>query len=135
MASGVSPLPDEDQRSTETVLRYDHPAATWLEALPLGNGQTAAMCFGGVGQDRIALNDENLWSGSPAGTAANSSPSGEVGPEVVERARAALAAGDVRTAESLVRSLQAGYSQAFLPLGDLLLEVRVDGRLPSPNDV
>jgi alpha-L-fucosidase 2 len=135
MSSGVSPLPDEDQRSTETVLRYDHPAAMWLEALPLGNGQTAAMCFGGVGQDRIALNDENLWSGSPAGTAANSSPSGEVGPEVVERVRAALAAGDVRTAESLVRSLQAGYSQAFLPLGDLLLEVRVDGRLPSQDDV
>jgi alpha-L-fucosidase 2 len=54
-----------DARVTE--LTYDAPAASWLEALPLGNGRIGAMWFGGTGQDRIALNDETCWSGSPAG--------------------------------------------------------------------
>ena len=43
---------------------YDKPAGTWLEALPLGNGRLGAMVFGGVGHERIALNEESVWSGS-----------------------------------------------------------------------
>src|SRR5438128_12626130 len=47
-------------RSDGRRLLYDRPAATWLEALPLGNGRIGAMCFGGTGSDRISLNDETL---------------------------------------------------------------------------
>ena len=36
-------------RSASQRLAYDRPAATWLEALPLGNGQIGAMCFGDNG--------------------------------------------------------------------------------------
>ncbi len=50
----------------DTMLWYDRPAGTWLEALPLGNGRLGAMVFGGVGRERIALNEESLWSGSRA---------------------------------------------------------------------
>ncbi|GAB3839079.1 glycosyl hydrolase family 95 catalytic domain-containing protein [Kribbella italica] len=120
---------------SETVLRYDSPAGNWLEAMPLGNGRIATMCFGGVGTDRLALNDETCWSGSPESSRALGTAAGEIGAGVVERIRAAVAEGDVRTAETLARSLQAGHSQAFLPLGDLLLDVRVNGRLPLPAEV
>ncbi|GAA1657859.1 glycoside hydrolase family 95 protein [Kribbella alba] len=115
----------------ETQLRYDRPATVWLEALPLGNGRIGAMAFGGIGPDRVGLNDETLWSGSPATTRGLSTPLGEVGAEAVDEVRAAIAAGDVRRAQALARGFQAGHSQAYLPLGDLLLEVKVDGRVPA----
>lgn len=41
------------------------PAKKWTAALPLGNGKIAAMVFGGVQSERIALNDSTLWSGYP----------------------------------------------------------------------
>jgi alpha-L-fucosidase 2 len=45
---------------------YDAPAQSWeSEALPLGNGFIGAMVFGGVGMDRILVNEHSLWSGGP----------------------------------------------------------------------
>ena len=46
-------------------LWYDAPAGRWLEALPLGNGQMAAMVFGGIADESIQLNESTFWSGSP----------------------------------------------------------------------
>ena len=37
----------------------------WLKALPLGNGSLGAMVFGDVPMERIQLNEETMWSGSP----------------------------------------------------------------------
>ncbi len=37
----------------------------WLNALPLGNGSLGAMVFGDVHSERIQLNEESMWSGSP----------------------------------------------------------------------
>ena len=39
--------------------------AHWLSALPLGNGSLGALVFGDVHQERIQLNEETMWSGSP----------------------------------------------------------------------
>lgn len=39
--------------------------AEWLKALPLGNGSFGAMVFGDVPMERIQLNEETMWSGSP----------------------------------------------------------------------
>ncbi len=36
-----------------------------LNALPLGNGALGAMVFGDVNRERIQLNEESMWSGSP----------------------------------------------------------------------
>src|SRR4051794_13892751 len=47
------------------TLWYRRPAGGWLEALPLGNGRLGAMVYGGVPTERIALNDDTLWSGGP----------------------------------------------------------------------
>lgn len=44
--------------------RKDDPE--WLKALPLGNGSLGLMVFGDVNKERIQLNEESMWSGSPA---------------------------------------------------------------------
>lgn len=46
-------------------LWYRQPAARWEEALPLGNGHLGAMLFGGVSDERLSLNADTLWGGSP----------------------------------------------------------------------
>lgn len=37
----------------------------WLRSLPLGNGSLGVMVFGDVNRERIQLNEESMWSGSP----------------------------------------------------------------------
>ena len=49
----------------ELKLRYSAPAATWWEALPLGNSHIGAMIYGGVASEQIDLNEETFWAGSP----------------------------------------------------------------------
>lgn len=39
--------------------------AEWLKGLPLGNGSLGAVVFGDVAMERIQLNEETMWSGSP----------------------------------------------------------------------
>ncbi len=46
-------------------LWYDKPAAIWNEALPLGNGRLGAMVFGNPTIERLQLNEETIWGGSP----------------------------------------------------------------------
>lgn len=48
----------------------DHPNGWkddmhWLSSLPLGNGSLGVMVFGDVNRERIQLNEESMWSGSP----------------------------------------------------------------------
>jgi alpha-L-fucosidase 2 len=47
------------------MLWYQQPAAQWVEALPVGNGRLGAMIFGGVGKERLQLNEDTLWAGGP----------------------------------------------------------------------
>jgi len=122
-------------RSAAQRLRYDRPAETWLEALPLGNGRIGAMCFGGLGTDRIGLNDETLWSGGPETARLLSAPLGATGAEAVQEVRDALTAGELRRAHELAGGFHSGYCQAYLPLGDLLMEVRVGGTTPAVGEV
>lgn len=49
----------------ELVLRYDTPAARWVEALPLGNGRLGAMVYGDPAHEEFQLNEETVWGGSP----------------------------------------------------------------------
>ncbi len=53
------------QTSQNMVLWYRQPATQWLQGMPLGNGMIGAMVFGGVPQERIALNESSFWSGRP----------------------------------------------------------------------
>ncbi|MDR2773250.1 MAG: glycoside hydrolase family 95 protein [Tannerella sp.] len=48
------------------VLWNKQLATNWMtSALPIGNGRTGAMIFGGVEREHIQFNDKSLWTGSP----------------------------------------------------------------------
>jgi alpha-L-fucosidase 2 len=53
------------QTTNELKLWYNKPAAIWNEALPLGNGRLGAMVFGDPAVERLQLNEETIWGGSP----------------------------------------------------------------------
>ncbi|MCM3697680.1 glycosyl hydrolase family 95 catalytic domain-containing protein [Microbacterium oleivorans] len=110
---------------TEHVLWYRRPAETWNEALPLGNGALGAMCFGGVADALLRLNDETVWSGSPASELAAPIVTAEQAREALAAAREAVADGREDEADVLVRRLQHRHAQSFLPFADLRL--RIDG--------
>src|SRR5579875_3308463 len=44
-------------------LFFHQPAATWQDALPVGNGRLGAMVFGNIEAERIQLNEESIWDG------------------------------------------------------------------------
>ncbi len=47
-----------------SVIWFDQPGTHFSRSLPLGNGRIGAMIFGGVGEERIVLNESSVWSGS-----------------------------------------------------------------------
>lgn len=111
-------------------LDYEKPAARWLEALPLGNGLTGAMCFSGVGVDRVQLNDSTFWSGGPSVRDRLSRPVGNVGPDALRDVRESLLSGQLREAENALREFQGGHSESFLPLADLQVDLSIAGKRP-----
>lgn len=58
-------LPQAPLISDNLELWYDKPAEKWTEALPIGNGRLGGMVFGGIVEDRIALNESSIWAGGP----------------------------------------------------------------------
>jgi alpha-L-fucosidase 2 len=107
---------EPDQR--DMLLWYRQPATNWLQALPLGNGMIGAMVFGGVPQERIALNESSFWSGRPHNYD---------NPEAFQyfpRIRDLVFAGKFQEAEKMVNDHFYGKpkaQEAYQPIGDLLL--------------
>ncbi|MHA6482878.1 glycoside hydrolase family 95 protein [Paenibacillus sp. strain BS8-2] len=98
-------------------LWYGEPAANWDEALPIGNGRLGAMVFGGVGMERLQLNEDTLWSGFPRDT------NNYEAIRYLQRARKLLVEGQYSEAEELIGNHMLGVnSQAYQPLGDLWIE-------------
>jgi len=100
-------------------LWYGKPAATWVEALPIGNGRLGAMVFGDPLRERLALNEDTLWSGGP--TDWNNPDAKTWLPKV----REAVFAGRYAEADALAKKMQGPYNQSYQPLGDLLLDFDV----------
>ncbi len=97
-------------------LWYDKPATQWVEALPLGNGRLGAMVFGGTATERIALNEDTLWSGPPGDW---DNPAAR---EALPEARRAALEGRYEEASEWCKKMQGPYSEAYMPLGDLFLD-------------
>ena len=55
----------EAQQQHDLKLWYDAPAKNWNEALPIGNGRLGAMVFGNPSVERLQINEETIWAGSP----------------------------------------------------------------------
>lgn len=96
-------------------LWYDAPAGRWLEALPLGNGQMAAMVFGGITDESIQLNESTFWSGSPHDNNSKTSL------EHLDEVRQLIYAGREEEAEALINKefIPGPHGQRFLTLGSL----------------
>ncbi|MDE6071688.1 MAG: glycoside hydrolase family 95 protein [Muribaculaceae bacterium] len=105
----------------ETSLWYNQPASKWMEALPLGNGRIGAMVYGGIGEERIALNEISMWSGRPDSTSNDLCGRGNL-----EAMRAAYFAGDPEKANEIGTEHLTGRMTTFgthLPLGDLVINM------------
>jgi len=105
-------------KESNLELWFEKPAATWTEALPVGNGRLAAMVFGGVREERLALNEGNIWAGGPR---EYDNPEALAAlPEIRRR----IFAGQYREAHELTNAKFMGkpMGQApYQPLGDLIL--------------
>lgn len=106
------------------VLRLDRPAAAWTDAFPVGEGRLGAMVRGGTGVERLHVNDDTCWSGAPHD--GPPTPVGPLGPDgapgAVAQARRLLADGDPLGAEAVLARVQTGWSQAYQPLVDVVVE-------------
>jgi len=97
------------------TLWYDQPAKNWNEALPIGNGRLGAMVYGGVSREKISLNEQTLWSGTPREW--NNPRAREVLPQV----RKAVFEGRYDDADRLSLQMQGPYNESYMPMGDVNL--------------
>lgn len=110
-----------DISSTNPNLRLwnDTPAAEWLAAFPIGNGQIGGMVFGGVDRERIGLNHERLWRGATRDRKTDD-VAGRL-PEI----RDAFFAGDMARGAELAEEGIGGKERRIMPyqpVGDLWIE-------------
>lgn len=100
-------------------LWYQHPAANWNEALPVGSGRISAMVFGGIFSERLQLNEQTVWSGKPEDF---------VNPEAkkaLPQIRKLLFGGKYAAAEKMAKEKLMGQRKtgsSYQTLGDLWLQ-------------
>ena len=100
-------------------LFYTKPANAWEEALPLGNGRIGAMVFGSFGNERIALNEDTLWSGYPKH---NNNPDAY---KYLDEIRNAIFNGEYDKATKINNEKIKGFwSDSYLPFGDLKINYK-----------
>ncbi|GAB6165155.1 glycoside hydrolase family 95 protein [Thermostilla marina] len=104
------------------VLWYKQPAAKWTEALPIGNGRLGAMVFGKTDQERIQLNEDTVWAGSPADRDRKGAY------RFLDEARKLCFEGRYVEAEALVQREFLGprWIRSYQTLGDLKIDLGHD---------
>jgi alpha-L-fucosidase 2 len=123
---GLESIPSRESASANSsatqrdmVLWYRQPGVKWLDALPLGNGYMGAMVFGGILQERIALNESSFWSGRPHDY---NDPNAL---QYFSQIRDLVFGGKFQEAEKMADDHFWGIpkgQQAYEPIGDLLLK-------------
>ena len=99
-------------------LFYLSPAKFWHQALPLGNGHTGVMVYGGKCTEKLMFNDSNLWSGYPKN---HDNPESL---EYLDEVRDLIMAGENRLAQDLIEEKLSGdYSDAYLPLAEINIKL------------
>ncbi len=106
-------------------LWYSSPAVEWVEALPVGNSRMGAMLFGGVDSERIQLNDETFWAGSPYN---NNNPEGI---KHLSEIRKLVFEGKEDEAEKLINQyyMTPHHGMSYLTLGSLRLNFSHSGEV------
>ncbi len=111
-----------DLSAQSLQLWYSKPAQRFEEALPVGNGRMGVMVYGGVQQERLALNEQTLWAGKP-----QQSPPPANHTADLAAVRTALFAENYRAADTLVKKLQGAFSESYAPLGDCNIRMNLNG--------
>jgi alpha-L-fucosidase 2 len=117
-AWAVHASPAAQPESSRRVIFFEQPAATWPDALPVGNGRLGAMVFGNPSKERLQLNEETVWDGERRD---RNNPQAARSSEV----RALLMAGKVHEAEALANEVMMGIPvrlPVYQTLGDLWLD-------------
>lgn len=98
-------------------LWYKKQAGLWNEALPIGNGHTGVMIYGGRKNETLCFNNVTLWSGYPQD---QNNPKSL---ERLDKVRELIFAGKQDEAHVIVENeMDGGYSEAYMPLGDLKIK-------------
>ena len=99
-------------------LWFQKPARHWREALPIGNGFTGVMIYGGTNSEKLCFNDGTLWSGYPKDY--NSERSLQNLSKVCEL----IFDGKNKEADLLIQKELCGfYSEAFMPVGEVKIKI------------
>ena len=102
--------------SNKLKLWYKEPAKEWVESLPLGNGRLGAMVSGDVYNERIALNEDTLWTGIPV------DKNNYEAIDYLDEVRNLILSEKYYDAQELMNNkLLSGYTESYAPLGDLNL--------------
>lgn len=116
----------ETQRKEPLVLWYDEPSENWNDALPVGNGRTGAMVFGGVDREQLQLNENTLYSGEPSTIFKDI----KITPEMFDKVVGLMKAQRYDEASDLVCKHWLGrLHQYYQPFGDLFIENNTPGEV------
>ncbi|MCD7900030.1 MAG: glycoside hydrolase family 95 protein [Bacteroides sp.] len=108
------------------VLWYNEPATNWNEALPIGNGHSGAMVFGGAEKEQFSLNENTLYSGEPSVIFKDAKVTDQQLEEVVKL----LKKEKYQEASDIVAKSWLGrLHQYYQPLGDLFIESNQQGEI------
>lgn len=121
LALFIVPCSSASSQSSSAIW-FKQPARNWNEALPVGNGRLGVMVFGKESEELLQLNEETLWSGGPV----NRNPNPGVA-KYLPQVREALFREDYAQAAKLTQNIQGLYSEAYQPLGDLLIKQPLTG--------
>jgi alpha-L-fucosidase 2 len=115
------------QLASDRMIWFDKPAAQWVDALPIGNGQLGAMVFGAdehgdAAQELLQLNEATLWSGQP-----RDGNNREAKSYLAAVRRAVLEQQDYHLADSICKKMQGKNTEAYQPLGNLRLRFHHQG--------
>jgi alpha-L-fucosidase 2 len=89
----------------------------------VGNGRLGVMTFGRVNEELLQLNEETLWSGGPVDKNPNPDAINHLG-----TVREALKKEDYEGASKALQKIQGLYTEAYQPLGDLILKQPFDAQ-------
>ena len=109
-------------KRNESRLWYGNPAEAWEDALPIGNGRIGGMVFGRVKAERIALNEDTLWSGFPR------EPNESDALQSLKEVRRLVFNRSFLHAQRVAEDTMLGpWTESYMPLGDLnILHAGVD---------
>ena len=120
MALALSGCQSATDSCETTELWYAQPAKVWMESLPIGNGRLGAMTYGGIEEEKLALNESTMWSGQY-----NENQNKPFGREKMNQLRKLFFEGKLSEGNHIAGDNLHGNQTSFgthLPIGDLKMQ-------------